>query len=608
MNMLARVRDGEWGMLVLGNHPAIIQSMLDFDFLSGKKRPSVLGVVTGNRKAQKFFWGQGELLIPCFADLSRVPRSVAEEVRFMLNVQSGRRAYESTLRFFEVFPQALGGSIFAENVPEGHATALIKHFGGKYFILGPASVGLLVPGALKLGAVGGVDLSQIRQGKLTEAGGVAVASTSGGMTNELITAVVKAGKRVSFAAGVGGDRFPVASLTDVFLLAEKDLGTKGVAYFGELGGVDEYEIAELIRQKKFTKPLVAYIAGVIDEAFDEHVQFGHAKALVTTKDESARAKREALRAAGVIAPDTFPEFEEALAKFPGESDSSKAIPMSDLTNRKKSILSTREIADPQEVPVFVRGKKLLKQKTAFTTSILTALLGKEPRSPITVAFAEAVFRLLIDHGGQVSGAVNTMITARAGRDLVTSLSSGLLTVGPRFGGAVNAAALAWLEGAAGKAGKESAADFVERKTKGGNLILGIGHLKYRVGLPDPRVAALLQFTTLLKKHSYLDFARAVEKVTTGKNGTLILNIDGAIAALMLDILAECEGLSREELRELADAEFFNAFFVIPRSVGFIAHFLEQKKNDEGLFRLPDELLFVRKEEKNAKKGKRSGRK
>ncbi len=43
-----------------------------------------------------------------------------------------------------------------------------------------------------------------------------------------------------------------------------------------------------------------------------------------------------------------------------------------------------------------------------------------------------------------------------------------------------------------------------------------------------------------------------------------------------------------------EAEFFNALFVIPRSVGFIAHFMEQKKNDEGLFRLPDELLFVRK--------------
>jgi citrate synthase len=34
--------------------------------------------------------------------------------------------------------------------------------------------------------------------------------------------------------------------------------------------------------------------------------------------------------------------------------------------------------------------------------------------------------------------------------------------------------------------------------------------------------------------------------------------------------------------------------VIPRGVGFTAHFIEQKKNGEGFFRLPDELLFARK--------------
>lgn len=48
-----------------------------------------------------------------------------------------------------------------------------------------------------------------------------------------------------------------------------------------------------------------------------------------------------------------------------------------------------------------------------------------------------------------------------------------------------------------------------------------------------------------------------------------------------------------ESYSIADAAFFNAFFVISRTVGFIAHFLEQKKNDEGLFRLPDHLLFTK---------------
>ncbi|HWO07607.1 MAG TPA: citrate/2-methylcitrate synthase [Candidatus Paceibacterota bacterium] len=601
MISLNDIRKKEQKTLVLGNHPGIVQSILDFDYACGKREPSILACITSNRKAIKFFFGNGEVMIPCYPTVTALPSPIASRVNWMLNVQSGRRAFDSTVAFFDAFPEAHGGHIFAENVPERHATELIKRYGKTKTIAGPSGVGILVGGHLKIGAIGGIGLAQLEQGKLATAGSVAVVSTSGGMTNELITAVSQAGKRVSFSISIGGERFPISSLTDVLTLAENDPATKAIVYFGELGGVDEYEIVEMITSRALTKPVLAYIAGVIDEAFDEHMQFGHAKALVTHADESARAKRDALRAAGALAPDTFPEFLEELARLetpgfhPPDSPSGEAgdtvVPMDDLSNRRASILSTRDVVDLDEIPVFVKNKKPLKADTTFAQRALEAIIGRNITSDITASFAEAVFSLLIDHGGQVSGAVNTMITARAGKDLVSSLAAGLLTIGPRFGGAVNEAARTWLLGVHSQ---KDAAAFVEEQTKGGKLLSGIGHRKYRVGLPDPRVAALSEFATLLKKHPHYDFAREVEKVTTGKNGTLILNVDGAMAALFLDILAECEGLSREELHELIDAEFFNALFVIPRSVGFIAHFIEQKKNDEGLFRLPDELLFVRK--------------
>ncbi|MBU6323630.1 hypothetical protein KGQ55_03000 [Patescibacteria group bacterium] len=595
MTILERIRNGEDGILVIGNHAKIVQSILDFDYLSGKERPSVVGIIAGNRRAQKFFWGREEFLLPCFAKPALLPVELASRVRFMLNLQSGRRAFETAVSFFETFPKALGGHLFAENVPERHATELIKRYGGTKLIAGPSGVGLLVPKFLKLGAIGGIDAVQISEGRLTGAGSVAVVSTSGGMTNELIHGVARAGKELSFAISIGGDRFPIASLTDVLTLAQEDPATKALVYFGELGGEDEYEIAAMMKEKKFTKPLVAYIAGVIDEAFDEHMQFGHAKALVARQDESARAKRSALREAGAEAPDTFPEFLRAFTNLPGKEKRDTTISIEPLMNREKSILSTREIIDLEHAPTFIRGKKLAPAGAgAFVRATLAALLGKEPRSPVTSAFTEALFTLSLDHGGAVSGAVNTMITARAGKDLVSSLAAGLLTIGPRFGGAVNDAAKAWQKGVS--EGKP-ASEFVESETKGGKLILGIGHLKYRVGLDDPRVKALSEFASLLKKHPHYDFARSVEKVTTAKNGNLILNVDGTIAALMLDILSECEGYSEAELAELADAEFFNALFVIPRSVGFIAHFMEQKRNDEGLFRLPENLLFVRKDKK-----------
>jgi citrate synthase len=96
---------------------------------------------------------------------------------------------------------------------------------------------------------------------------------------------------------------------------------------------------------------------------------------------------------------------------------------------------------------------------------------------------------------------------------------------------------------------------------------------------------IIKFTKKISRKRFSTFARRVEQITTARKGNLILNVDGAVAAVLLDLLSEKEGLSDRELRELIDVEFFNAFFVLSRSVGFVAHFLDQKRLDEGLFRL-----------------------
>ncbi len=584
------IRKKNYRILALGTHVPILQSILDFDFLSGKSKPSLVGVVGNNRTALKLFFGNKEIILPCWSSFSEIPREVADTVGFMLNMQSGRRALASTIEFFTKFPKAVGGHIFAENVPEAHAYDLVHRF-PKKLLVGPSGVGLLVPGRLKLGAIGGVDVAQISAGKLMTGGSVAVISTSGGMTNEILRAVVAAGRCVSFAVSLGGDRFPALSVKDALCLAEEDTQTEVILYFGELGGSDEYEIVDALANGKLKKPIHCYVAGVIDDVFEEPMQFGHAKALALHKSESAREKREALTRAGAYSYESFEKFLAAMARLPKGEFSDKVPLMEPFTQRRSSILSTREIHDANHVPKYVKGNKLLPARPfSFGNAIFEALLDRKA-SKESAAFVENIFELLLDHGGEVSGAVNAMITARAGKDIAASLASGLLTIGPRFGGAVNEAAVQWMEGVA--ASKE-ASTYVEEKTRGGKIIAGIGHRVYRVGVPDPRVEALSQFVALLKKHPHYDFARAVEAVTTAKNGKLILNVDGAIAALMLDILAEKDKMSDRELRQLADMEFFNALFIIPRTVGFVGHIMEQKKNDEGLFRLPSELLHVRK--------------
>ena len=52
-----------------------------------------------------------------------------------------------------------------------------------------------------------------------------------------------------------------------------------------------------------------------------------------------------------------------------------------------------------------------------------------PRLPdYACKFLEICLMVCADHGPAVSGAHNTIVTARAGKDLVSSLASGLLTI------------------------------------------------------------------------------------------------------------------------------------------------------------------------------------
>jgi ATP citrate (pro-S)-lyase len=227
---------------------------------------------------------------------------------------------------------------------------------------------------------------------------------------------------------------------------------------------------------------------------------------------------------------------------------------------------------------------------SFGHIVGSMLLGRQLKSKDTAEFIELIMKLLVDHGPYVSGAVNTMIAARAGKDLVSSLASGLLTIGPRFGGAINQAAAHWLEGVAEKMEPQN---YVERIAKKNKRISGIGHRKYRADAPDPRVKVILEYAKKLKMSPHTTFALSIEKVTTSKKANLILNVDGAIAAVLLDVLAEKEKVSHNEMQELINIEFFNALFVLSRSVGFTAHYLDQRRKDEGLFRLsPNEVGFT----------------
>jgi ATP citrate (pro-S)-lyase len=582
------IRNNPGNILALGSYRPGYQAVLDFDRLCGRSEPSIVCIITAGKRFEKYFWGNGEVLIPCYPTLDDARRNIGN-IDWLLNMSSGRRTLASTKAFFETFPDALGAHLFAEDVPEKHAIEIYDKYqeNGKC-IIGPAGVGLIVPGSLKLGVVGGVDWRQIQASRLHLPGNVAILSASGGMINEIITMTARSQHEISFALCFGGDRWPTTQPYDAFLTAEKDPNTKYIIYYGELGGQDEYKLADLLKSGQVTKPVIAYIAGIIGETFDQPVQFGHAKALANEKSETASAKRQALKEAGVQVANSMTEFSDIITDIPQNSHPQSSDV--NLANRQHSLFSSTISTEYDKGYAFTG---LLLQdwasKQDIALQITSALLGRQPKSTLTSDLVRTIFLLSVDHGPQVSGALNTIITARAGKGIVDSLAAGLMTIGPRFGGAVSGAAREWFDGANAEI---TPSELVEERAKARQYIQGIGHKKYRLDLPDPRTAILADFAKSLSSSQYFTFAKEVEAITTTKKGNLILNVDGHIAALMLDVLENEEKISKTDISRMISADFFNALFIIPRIVGFTAHYLDQKRIDEGLFRLPDDAILL----------------
>jgi succinyl-CoA synthetase alpha subunit len=331
---IQKLRELDPKVVCIGSHRGIIQSMLDFDYLLGRKKPSVI--------------------------------AVREKANLVLCLTSGRRVLSSMQEAMAALPKLVGGVVFAEGFPERHATQLRREAEAKgVWIIGGASVGIVVPGVFKLGAIGGVDARQLDQARLFTPGKVAVVSSSGGMVNEVIQTVARSGNSLSFSTALGGERFPMSAPVDVFSAAQNDPETEAVVYFGELGGRDEYVLVEQLKSGALTKPVVCYIAGTVAELFEEAPQFGHAKAIARNTDESARAKAAALEAAGARVGRTFAEFVDLVRALPRAEGLDQVVgKAADLADRTPALMSS-SISGDVGGNVRLLGEDLLTFAEAF---------------------------------------------------------------------------------------------------------------------------------------------------------------------------------------------------------------------------------------------------
>ena len=140
----------------------------------------------------------------------------------------------------------------------------------------------------------------ITAGEIALGGGpVGIVSRSGTLTYQALYELKQAGIGVTTCVGIGGDPVPGTSFIDCLAAFEADPETAAVMLIGEIGGSAEEEAAAYI-EASMSKPVVAYVAGL---TAPPGRRMGHAGAIVSGSKGTARAKIDALRAAGARVAD-----------------------------------------------------------------------------------------------------------------------------------------------------------------------------------------------------------------------------------------------------------------------------------------------------------------